>query len=253
MAQRLILILSFFYSAAMAQTEVYIPQFAHGGGFTNISTTVTIVNQDDGILNPARVTVQAFDADGNPADLLLQSAITGDTAVSEVQVEIPGRGTALVESFSNDPGQLSLGYVKVSSETAVSVEVIFKIFAGMALQTTTSILPSDPTDAATLLVNVDSSENIVSSVAVVNSPDAGETATISATIYDQFGQEVGSGSFDLDPGQRVAANWAELVPALEGLVGFVGTAEVTVNVPVAMLPLRQDNIELTTQGILPAR
>ncbi|HSR52488.1 MAG TPA: hypothetical protein VLV83_16810, partial [Acidobacteriota bacterium] len=184
MATRALLIFSFFFSAALAQTEVYVPQFAHGGGFTNISTTITIVSQDDGILNPTRATVESFDADGNPADLLLQSAITGDSAVSEVQVEIPGRGTAVVKSFSNDPGQLSQGYVKISSEGSVSVEVIFNIFAGDSLLTTTSILPTAPTAAATLLVNVDADANVVSSVAAVNSINAGETAEIQATVYD---------------------------------------------------------------------
>ena len=48
----------------------YVAQYAHGGTQFPITTTITLVNLGTGVLNPARVTIDTFNEDGNPTDLL---------------------------------------------------------------------------------------------------------------------------------------------------------------------------------------
>lgn len=247
-----------FFTMALAQTSTFwVPQYAEGSvGGVRISTDITLVNLGTGILNPARADVSAFDEAGEPADLLLQKMISGDTAVSSLQVEIPGRGTSVVHSASNNPSQVSEGWVRIDTEDNLAVEVIFSIFDATTgdLITTTSVLPGSPVTAGTVIVNVDTLGGLASALAVLNPPDNQDPATIDIVVYDQFGIEVGQAQVaGIKPGEKTAENWPELVSALQGKNGFIGSAEMTSNVPVAALGLRQDQIQLTTQDILTAR
>ncbi len=238
---------------AAAQTY-YAAQFAVGsGGGLRIETTVTLVNLGKEVLNPARVTVRSYSEAGAAAELLRQQTLSGPRAVSEVQREIPGRGTAVVEGYSGD-GSLRTGWLEVSTPDNVGVEVLFSIFdAAGRLITATSVLPRNPVTAATLLVNVDAPRALAGALALLNPPDAAGPATVSVEVFDAFGGSVGTGEFTVEPGRRRAQNWTELVPLLAGRAGFVGTAEVLSDLPVILLPLRQDGVDLTAQDVLPAR
>jgi hypothetical protein len=236
-----------------AQT-FYAAQFAAGsGGGLRIETTVTLVNLGKEVLNPARVTVASFNEAGNPTDLLKQSTLQGMRAVSEVQREIQGRGTAVVEAYSAD-GTLKAGWIQITTGDNVAVEILFSIYdAAGRLITATSVLPRSLVSAGTLLVNVDAPRALASALAVLNPAGSQETAVVSVNVVDAFGQSVGTAQFNVAPGERIAQNWTELLPALAGRSGFVGTAEVSSSVPVVMLPLRQDGVDLTAQEVLPAR
>ncbi len=250
------LVLLCFFSTGLAQTQTFwIPQFGEGGTGLRFGSTITIVNLSSEILNPARARVESFGVDGTPANLLRRVTIAGPEATSAVDLELPGLGSELVSSGSDDPSQLSLGWTRITTEDNLAVEVLFSIFdsATGQLLTSTSILPRPLTREATMIVSVDGAST-VSSVAILNPPSNQETAQVTIDVFDRFGQSVGSGIIDgCEPGERVAQNLAELVPALAGLEGFLGTASIRSTVDIAVLPLRQDGIELTTQEALPAR
>jgi len=243
-------------SFAFAESRtVVVPQFAAGtGGGLKITTTITLVNLGTGVLNPARVDVATFDESGNPANLLKQNTLGGVQAVATLQREIPGRGTAVVESHSAS-GSLATGWASLTTEDNVAVEVLFSIYdaASNKLITSTSILPSQETEAGTVIVSVNSATSLYGALAVSLAPTASGPAEVTADVYDQFGNFVGSGEFTVEPGQKIARNWTQLVSALAGRNGFVGTAEVVSTQPVVMLPLRQDGVQLTAQAVLANR
>jgi hypothetical protein len=244
-------------AAAFGQTKTfYVPQYAEGAaGSVKISTSVTLISLETGVLNPARADIESFDESGTPANLLLQKTITGDQAVSFVQTEVQGRGTATVLSATETPDQATAGWVQITTEDSLAVEVIFSIFDATTddLITTTSVLPRDPVTDGTLVVSVDSAKSLTSAVALLN-PPTNDSADIAFTVYDEFGNEVGTGSITgLQPGEKVSKNWPELIPELQGRNDFVGSAEFTSTMPLAVLGLRQESIQLTTQDILSAR
>jgi hypothetical protein len=238
---------------AAAQTY-YAAQFAVGsGGGLRIETTITLVNLGKEVLNPARVTVRSYSESGAAAQMLRQQTLQGPRAVSEVQREIEGRGTAVVQGYSAD-GTLRTGWLEMSTPDSVAVEVLFSIYdAAGRLITATSVLPRSLVTAATLLVNVDAPRSLAGALAVLNPPDSTGPAVLAVEVFDAFGGSVGNAQITVQPGQRVAQNWTELVPALRNRAGFVGTAEVVSSVPVILLPLRQDGVDLTAQDVLPAR
>ncbi len=253
-----VFVLLCFTSLALGQSQTFwIPQFAHGGSAgVNIRSTITIVNNSDGILNPARAEVRSFDTDGNPADLLFSRTLGGQMAASSVMAEVPGNGAQVIPSLNENPDDLSLGWANVIGEN-ISVEMVFQIFTAGQLTTTTSVIPGPLTDSATVIVNVGQGldgSSIRSSLALLNPPDASGSVDIDFVVYDRFGQTVGSASLDgLQPGARVAQNWVELVPALAGQDDFVGTASLNATGEISVLALRQDGVELTTQQTLAAR
>lgn len=103
------------------------------------------------------------------------------------------------------------------------------------------------------IVNLGTQTQLTSPIAALNSPDSGGTAEVTREVYNEFGEFFDSGSFTLAPGERTAQNWNQLIPSLAGVNGFRGSAEITSTVPVFMLPLRQDRVQLTTRDALDAR
>lgn len=246
-----------FSSAAMAQGQVfYIPQVAAGSAAgLRIETLVTLVNLGTGVLNPAQVDIETFGQDGSPLSLLKRTTLSGVDAVSLLQREIDGRGTASVEAYSED-GSLQVGWAKLTTADNVAVEVIYSIFGASGdLMTTTSILPRAGITEGTSLIDLNAGSGLNSSVAVLGAPSNEDTAVVTAQVYDQFGVSLGQAEISLAPGEGIAKSWTELVPGLNGLGanGFIGTAEITATAPVFFLPLRQDGVQLTTRDILSAR
>lgn len=233
-------------------SRIVVPQFAGGsvGGLT-IHTTAVLVNLGTGVLNPARATVRAFDAAGAPLAILRRSTLGGDEAADTVQREIPGRGVAVVESYLG--AELRIGWLEVETEDNLVVEVLYRIFDGAGnLLTVTSILPREAVNAATLLINLVPAAGRTSTVAVVNPPE-NETAVVEIVVYDEFGNRVADAEFSMAPGHHLARNWAELVPELAQLPSFLGSAEISSNVPLAWLTLQQEQVQLSSRDILSPR
>lgn len=249
------LVLICFFGTGLAQETFWIAQFGDGGTGLRFGSTITIVNLSQEILNPARATVESFGVDGAPSDLLGRVTISGPEATSSLDVELPGLGSEVISSSSSDPSQLSLGWTRITTEDNLAVEVLFSIFDSTTgeLLSSTSILPRPLTREATMIVNVDGATT-VSSLAILNPPTNQEAAAVTINVFDRFGELVGTGIIDgCQPGERVAQNLAELVPALAGRQDFLGTTSISSTVDIAILPLRQEGFELTTQETLPAR
>ncbi|GAB4250280.1 MAG: hypothetical protein Kow00109_26230 [Acidobacteriota bacterium] len=235
------------------ESKIVIPQFAAGSaGGLRIETTVTLVNLSTEVLNPARATVRTFGPDGSPLAMLRRSTLGGVEAADTVQREIPGRGVAVVESYA--AGGLLVGWLEVTTEDNLAVEVLYKIFDGTGnLLTVTSILPRTAVDSATLLISLAPGAGLASTVAVVNPSENNEEAAVDIVVYDEFGNRVAAGGFSLPAGSQLARSWPELVPELNGFPSFLGSAEITSNVPLNWLALQQEGVQLSSRDGLPPR
>ena len=80
---------------------------------------------------------------------------------------------------------------------------------------------------------------------------AGNGATqVDLMVVDRLGEVVAEETVLIDAGNKIAVFLDQLVPGLED---FTGSFEVHSDLPVAILPLRQEGIQLTTQELHPAR
>ena len=255
MLQRVLVILCFF-AAGMAQTTYYIPQFGAGGEGPRFETAVTFVNLSATAL-PASATIATFDDAGNPVELLElpPSPLDPEGGVTdEVTIEIDPAGVAVVNAGIADPTQLLTGYARVTTPSDIGVEVTFSILSGPGgtLQSRTSILPRPVSQGATLVVNVndsaDAASRVLTNTAIVHAGT--EVAEVTIAVLDEFGDPVADPVVvNAQPGQRVVGSIVELFPALQGAVGFVGSANISTNPSqsIAVLALQQADLQLTTQ------
>ena len=258
---RLIVMLLLFGAQVYGQTTSFlVPQFGHGSdAFGNLVTTsVSFINLAN---TTNRVTVEAFSDDGQPASLLSEAAtpFAQERSVAVAGAEMAVLGFAQLKSLNSDPspGALEVGWVHITSTAEMAVEVIFSISNLQGdLLTSTSVLPREPSGAASFIAEVSSSANtgvaLLNPPAPVTSEPAGETedAFITIQVVDTKGRVEGEETLVLVPGEKIAVFLSELV---EGLDDFLGTFELRSSLPVAILPLRQEGIQLTTQEVHPPR
>lgn len=247
------LILGCFFSVGVAQATFYVPQFGHGNDTqgNSFSTSITLINLSSTVINPAVVTVETFDDNGNPVNLLNKAASPFESAeaVSVLGAELEASGAAGLDSGNDDQSTLTTGWAKISTFNEVAVEVVFSISTGNGqLVTSASILPRDPTTSATIGARVNPG-TVNTGVALLNPPNNGD-ATVTIEIFDRFGNSVGAGMVALEAGHKTARFIDEFV---QGLTQFFGSVEIASDVPIVILPLRQEGVELSTQDTLPGR
>lgn len=245
------LIAALFCCAGMAQT-IYVPQFGHGvDGFGNsFSTSVSFINLAN---TTARVDIKVFNQSGAAANLLRRTASPFEpaAAVSEAGTEIAPLGFEAAESSATNPAAgVQVGWAEINADAPVEVEVLFSIRDASTgnLTTSTSIIPTAPVTAASFIAFAGAGAN--TGVALLNLPVNQAAAVVSLSVIDRLGRTVGESELTLQPGAQTARFLSEIVAGLES---FSGTFELRSNVPVAVLPLRQDGIELTTQVVHPGR
>ncbi len=235
----------------MAQT-IYVPQFGHGvDAFGNsFSSTISFINLAN---TTSRVEVRAFNQSGDPVDLLQRvgSPFEPAAAVPEAGTEVAPLGFGSIDSAATNPSAgVQVGWVEINADAAVEAEVLFSIRNATTgnLTTSTSIIPTAPVTAASFIAFAASGAN--TGVALLNPPGNDGPAVVSLAVIDRLGRTVGESELTLQPGAQTARFLSEIVAGLEN---FSGTFELRSSRPIAVLPLRQDGIELTTQVVHPAR
>ncbi len=245
-----ILILSIFCGAVLAQDQpVYVAQVGHGGGFETTLSFVGLTNTTTNVL------IETFDEDGDPIALLDRPSLTsqfgvpGGGAASSYGIEVSAKGTREVRSLNENEAVIQVGYAKITSDSAVGVEVVFRNFANGVRVTTTSVLPESPTMAFSILAYGRTG------FALLNPPDNGGAAEVTVTLFDGAGRMVTETEFSLEAGSKTTKFLYEepffdrtLVPA-----DFFGSVEISSTQPVVPVVIKLEGSALVTQTVQPAR
>jgi hypothetical protein len=185
-----------------------LPQLAFGGGwytglyFTNLNTT------------PVSFPVSFIGDDGNPLNI--------PALGSSVTVNLPGRGTALVEA--PNVGSLVQGYVSASLPTGVTGFGVFRQSVP-GINDQEAVVPLSDTTATTSTLVFDETKYITA-VAVVNLSSASNTIT--AIARDKQGNIIGTGNIPLGPNAKRAVVLKQIT-GLAGIAGMAGSVDFTVN------------------------
>ena len=195
--------------------------------------------------------------DGDPVNLLAtESTSTGSSgssgkAANSYDIELPGRGSLTIRSLNDDPETLQAGYARIDADSPVGVEVVFRLFAGQKLVTTTSILPVDPQSGFSMLASANDFAR--SGLALLNPAENGAPAEVTATLLNQAGDRVDESTITLASGQKIAKFIDEDIffPDLAAQ-DFDGSADIRSTQPVVPTVIRlEDNRFFTTQTVQP--
>ena len=180
----------------------FFPQIAVGGGYT---TVFAIGNSGSGTVSG---TLALADQQGNPlivgGTLDYPGIAIQNLNASEFAISIPPGGVGFITARlpANEP--VRAGWAKLDSwgGAIYSVATYEYVLAG-TVQSTTGVLPCQPTQYATIPVDYDVSRNRRLGYAVANTGDA--PITIKLAVVDQTGSIVDdSTSIILAPGEQIA-------------------------------------------------
>ncbi len=203
----------------------YWPHFASGGGYT---TELTFIDLDPTMAANLSVTLFA----GNGA-AMGQAAITIPPSAQTIR--------SLASLFPNlSVSQVTTGYVKVDLlPTHLGPFIFMPSIAGSlrfsaANGSGSSALPMiNPTASAFVYSHVAETSTYYTGIALLNTNAT--PASIQLEVFTQQGTSVGSTSFTLQPGEKIAKLVHELVPAAAGQEG--GYVQIQSNQPVSSFSL----------------
>ena len=263
-----ILILSMFFGAVPAQDHtVYIAQVGHGAGFETTLSFVGLTNTTTNVL------IETFDENGDPVALLnrpdvvttigasIGVPIGSGGAADSYGIEVPPMGTREVQSLNENETMTQVGYAKVTSESPVGVEVVFRNFANGVRITTTSVLPESPTMAFSMLayqrsgMDVEPTDVERTGLALLNPAENGGMAEVTATLFDGAGRVVAEIIIPLAAGSKVVGFLDE--PKFFGPMAvpddILGSVEINSTQPVVPVVIKLEGSALVTQTVQPAR
>lgn len=208
-----------------AATTLYFPQVADGAGYR---TNFILVNPQD---TAAVATLQFYRSDGTPLSLAF-----GGTPRTSIAVTLNARGVArlLTDGISGD---LSVGWVKVSSSLAMLGSAIFQTREGGRIRSEAGVSSSPP--MRHFSAYVESLGSAWSGVAICN-PNA-EAAAVTLTLRRANGEVASTKTITLPPGGHTAKFFTDAAWFPEA-TDFEGSLEVRSTQPVSAVALRYDNL-----------
>ncbi len=209
----------------------WIPQFGHGIAQGSLFSTLTrIINLQESVIKATIVTCS--DA-GQPLAMLRRDGPGGPTAVSQLEIDIPGRGTTNIPSFSAG-NQLRVGYGLVNSISAMGVEVLFDIRRDDGFVTSTNVragvlrgfpepdFESDPVKwrpgGASLYADL--SPGVNTGLAILSPRDSNDPVRdvlVKLLFLDSNGELQATGQQLLKEGQKVSKFANEFLAATQGI------------------------------------
>ena len=243
---------------ALASDEIqnvfYIPQIGHGTDTlgNRVDTKIRILNFQ-GVETVTATVVSCGDA-GELA--LLRSDLGESTAQVDITLE-PG-GTAAIQSLNNDPdNELAVGYAGIITSDSLGISVLFNIVDAQGNLTSTDVRPAPLVTRASFFV--EAGDGVNTGVAILLPPNALDSSEVGLRVRDSDGTINDKSCFTMEPGDRISKFVTEIVPGLASLevlgggLTLSGAIEVYSNVPVALMPLRQEGIVITTESVFPPR
>ncbi len=222
--------------------EFFLPQFGHGGDPTSLSfsTTISLINLST---TTSQVSVLSLGPNGETT-ALLRNPVNGEPSPS-ISVQIPANGTASVESASSDPSQIHTGSLRIFSfNDRVVAQTEFSIVSQGNLAARAQVPGRQLRQRGSFPIGQQGRTGL----AVLNPFTNDVPADVLLASVDAAGNVTDMGSVELMPGQQISRFLEELMN-VEGAT----SAEFSSNVPVAILPLQQDGLVLTTQDLFPPR
>lgn len=217
----------------------------------------------------ASATVESFDSDGNPAELLAVPSgsidvVGGLESVSSQGVSLVGQATRSASTLPNNPFPddpddgvqgTSVGWVRIRSEANLHVEATISIRDIETNKIVTTVTVTGKTAKKTWEFKAHSElkpspgqETIRTGMAILNPLEGGKTAMIEirpldGTLGNLIGEPI---KISLAPGEQTSKFLDELAP---GIRDFWGKVKITSDVPVVVLPLVQEGLPLTSQQV----
>ena len=237
----------------------FIPQIGHGTdlGGNQFSTEINFINLST---TTSQVVINTFSDDGDPLRLLEQSfPATAPESVSELTVDIPGTGTARARTLSASPNtQLDIGWAQVTTPDAVGVQVVFRILNPSGNLITAANIRVGPVVNSASLFGVQNGAG--TAIALLN-PPGNPPVTISVQAIGSDGNSIVTApNIPLQPGEKTARFLFGFLPSLGDFDGSIeirssnmADPDSTPRPPIAILPLRQEGLVLTTQSVFPPR
>ena len=221
--------------------QTFIPQFGHGESQgTGFSSSITLINLST---TTSQVSVSSNSSTGSAIDLL-RDPVNGDPTFF-VSTSVPAGGSAEIHSMNAHPDQIDTGSVSIFSFNSLVVsQTEFSIFQNGQLGARAQVPGRSLRTRGSFTVG----QNGRTGLAIVNPFTNSSTADVRLGTVNSDGKIVDTAQMNLDPGHRIS----QFLDELMGVEGAT-SAEFRSNVPVAILPLQQDGLVLTTQDVFPGR
>jgi hypothetical protein len=229
-----LLVLLLSWEAAAQQKVMIFPQFASGGVFRS---TIVLQNSTGAAV---AATVDFFRADGTPFTLNFTDGMSGASR----SVPLGPNQTVFLETDGS--GDLSAGWVRVTSSADIGGTVIFSQFDGAGNRVTEAgVGPATP--GTELSIPVDVRPGFGTGVALANFGT--DTASGTMRLLDTTGTIVANGPLpSLGPRGQTARFVSELFP---GVAIAQGTLSIVSSTPLAAVALRTASNILTTLPVTP--
>ena len=224
------------YSATLG---IFFPFVADGADpDTGAQTTLlTVVNVSD---ETAMGTVFFLSRDGSPLPLSIEG-FAGDTPM--VPFTIPPRASINIQTLGGPVVQT--GWARAESDQPVRGSAIFQFSQGGDILFEAGVGDSPPTATANVFASrIGGGPGFNTGVAI--SAPLDETATVSVTLLNQEGTEIGNKNIFLETGAQIAQFLQELFPAEVG-DDFTGTIVIRSDIPVVITALRtQSGLQMSS-------
>ena len=243
---------------ALASDEVrnvfYVPHVGHGTDTAGnrVDTEIRILNFQGEETSAATVV-----SCGDAGELELLRSDSGEST-AQVDITLEPGGTASIKSLNTDPdNELAVGYAGIITSDALGISVLFNIVDAMGNLTSTDVRPAALVTRASFFVEV--GEAVDTGVAILLPPNALGNSEVGLRVRDSDGNITDKSCFTMEPGDRISKFVSEIVPGLSALevlgggVTLSGAIELYSDEPVALMPLRQEGIVITTESVFPPR
>jgi hypothetical protein len=211
-----------------------IPQIVAGPGWTTIFDLTNISSAQ-----PIFEMWLSFYHDNGTKWSLQTNQGTG----SDFQLSLQPRQTLRVQAIGG--AQLETGYAAIydhepgnsrfSEDYVLGISVFYQVIGGAGITETVSVPVHDPTEAATVPIQI-VAPDIYSAAAIVNV--TGVANTVQLKLYSEDGSLYGIRNFDLAAGEQ-RAQFLDHAGLFPELTSFKGMAEFTANGPIVLLALLQ--------------
>lgn len=224
----------------------FLPLVGHGTmGDLRFSTEITFLNLSTTLAGP--FSIATFDDSGDPANLLEgpEGQVTSGLGFSSLS----GSGAFTVHSLNQEPDTvLDSGWARVSTSSPMGLEVVFRIVNTRTgdLITAANVTVESTRRAASFTARV--TPGVDTGVSFLN-PPVNPEAEVSIRAVNSAGAVAEAREFTLQPGEQTAGFISQTL----GLTDFIGSIEIESSVSIAILPLRQEEVVLTTQDLFPPR
>ncbi len=260
----------------------FIAQFGHGSipsanpaNTLEFDTVVKFLNLADeeveeGVFE-ARETefeIVTCSEEGEPLNMMaVPAGPQGHLTTSYITKTIPPNDTFQVNSLNDNPdSQIDVGYAIVRSLGFVVPEVIFNIRRGNGFLTSTNVPILPILTATSFFADIDEATPLNTGIAFFfpsefdtlggDPPEPGVVrAMIELFLLDEQGEIVAETEFTVDRGHKTDDFLGQFFAGQLGDITqpFQGSLEIRASHPVAILPLRQEGLVLTTQALFPPR